>query len=328
MSFFYYENKLLEEKLADYLNEIKTVTKNKYGNRFSLVLIGSMSRNEATWEKTESGSLLLMSDIEFLLVYQCGLQNIDKIEKDIQDIGYRILGDYASPLFHIDISSIPEDRVPMLERKLLIYDAKAFGKTVAGRDVVPELPEITIHNINLFDIRDILLHRAYAIITYGFPFRESGNIIEYQYVLAKNSLDLMTVFLVERGILISGFENRCRKIQSMDVDEELKLYFEFCLSKKIGTECRKQYLPEQMEKIFFGLLDDLHRNFKIHPENVWNNKAALTRRICGIIRRSIRKKCLPKASCYKNTYRHLIHFEALSSADKKNQYVIYGYPES
>jgi len=326
MAYFYNVNKELEEKVSAFFDGLNKFNDDNYQGKLSVMLLGSLSRGEGSWI-IQDGKTVLISDIETFVFYPQGLSDLSKFENYCQKYAKEVFADNISTFFHVDNSYILLDNLPRLEKKLLAFDAIKMGKTVVGKDVKELMPKITLDNINLYDIRDILTHRVFSVMYYGFPQKKAGNIEQYKYSLAKNSLDLMTVLLVEHGILESGFVKRCALVETLPIDNKIKNYFNYCLSIKIGGDCKYNFTVEEMENIFITLVESLLKSFKLKFSNFKANAKNITRRRLGIIKRAIKYKkfCLP-----------IRHLKSLISSFKlgkdltkkqiKNNLVLNGYP--
>ena len=229
MSYFYKSNPAAENLIRKYFQVLSEKNECIMQGRLSIMLLGSLSRGEGTWIDRENGFEML-SDIEFFTIHPSGFSDFNSWNKILDDTRFEVFDGDMSLLFHIDNTYVCREKLPDLERKLLTFDARNMGITVVGEDFKNLIPEIDIHNINYYDLKDIMTHRVFSVLYYGFPLKRSGDEISYQYSLAKNSLDLMTVMLVKYGQLLSGFGNRCQAIQRLNVDERIRQYFQFCLS--------------------------------------------------------------------------------------------------
>lgn len=325
MAYFYKENKELESKINDYFGKLSKYNDELFASKLSLILLGSLSRNEGTWIETKEGFKML-SDIEYFTVFPSEVKNIGDFAAFEKEAAREVFGESNSSLFHIDNSFIKRENLPIMERKLLTFDAKKMGKTIFGEDAVLLIPEIDIKNINLVDIKDILTHRVFSVLYYGLPLKQEGKLEEYKYSLAKNSLDLMTVLLVINGSLISGFINRLEEVKKLQTDEKIKNYFEYCLSIKLSSECEYEFSVEEMEDIFLYLVKKLSKEFKIPLKNIAVNLKFVLRRVLGIIKRAIKYRHIPSLCHLKNLIKTFEAKKALTKKQTKNNLVINGYP--
>lgn len=327
MSYFYKENLLLEEKVDRYFKGISEYNTKHFQGKLSVILLGSLSRGEGTFI-TENGRDVLVSDIEFFTVYPQEITSLAEYNRFIQIYAEEIFAENKSSLFHVDNSNISYARLPELDKKLLTYDAVHFGKCVVGENVMNLLPEINIGNINLYDIRDILTHRVFSVLYYGFPLKFAGKEEQYRYSLAKNSLDLMTVLLVERGVLESGFINRYEKIKELDIDQQIKDYFGYCLSLKLKVDSKHSFAVSEMETLFIELVKKLSEEFKVKISNAIKNIKTISRRRMGILKRICKnKKIPPSPKKHLNNLIYLFEKEKnITVKEKKDNLILNGYP--
>ena len=325
MSYFYRENEVLEAQVNRYFARLAEYNDTYCNGKLSILLLGSLSRGEGTWQATESGARML-SDIEYFTFYPDDFDGFEAFTDYAKEIQREVFADQDSSLFHIDNSFLRRSALPRLERKLLTYDAIRMGKTVVGEDCLSLLPVITIENINLSDIRDVLTHRVFSVLHYGLPMKREGDLDGYRYSLAKNSLDLMTVLLVSHGILDSGFIRRLELVMSLPVEQRVKEYFSYCLSIKLSSECDYIFTIEEMEEQFLQMVKDLSRSFAIPLKNVWVNRRAVLRRRLGMVKRALRYRHLPRCGHLRRMIASLEQKMPLTYRQLNDNLIIYGYP--
>lgn len=325
MAYFYKENPTLEAQVDRYFARLVEYNETYCDGKLSILLLGSLSRGEGTWQTTESGDRLL-SDIEYFTVCPDGFTGQSAFTDFAKEAEREVFADQDSCLFHIDNTFVLRESLPHMERKLLTYDAARMGRTVVGEDCVPLLPTITVENINLFDIRDILTHRVFSVLYYGLPMKREGDSEGYRYSLAKNSLDLMTVLLVSHGRLESGFICRLEMVQSLPIDERTKEYFTYCLSIKLSSECAYTFNIDEMEKLFLSLLKDMSHSFHVPLKNVWRNRRAVLRRRLGMVKRALRYRHLPRFGHLKRLIASFEQKLPLTYRQLNDNLIINGYP--
>lgn len=325
MKYFYKENAQLEGKIDDFFRALSQYNDVHCDGELSVILLGSLSRGEATWLEKD-GRPIMVSDIEFFTVYPEGFTGFDEFTVFMDKTAGEVFADQDSELFHIDNSFVCRQRLGTMERKLLTYDAKKLGKAVVGRNDIVLLPEITLKNINLWDIRDILTHRVFSVLYYGFSLKEQGKEEEYRYNLAKNSLDLMTVLLVVRRRLESGFINRLEAVRKLPVSQEIKNYFSYCLSLKLSAECEYVYTTQQMEEQFLQLLKELDKQMKVPLRNTLVNVRHVARRVLGMCKRAVKYRCVPAPGHLRRLIGRFAAKQELTQQDLRNNLVINGYP--
>lgn len=326
--FFWTNNEHLEQEVNNFFKMLEDYNQKEFNGEISILLLGSMSRGEATWKKI-NGQDIIVSDIEVFTLLPIGFSKLDRLYQVFNDAKVKCFPDQNSSLFHIDycVSCNGYDMSTM-ERKLITFDANAFAYTVVGKDYKYTMPSVNYSNINMLDIWEVLIHRIFSVLYWGKPLKESGKLEEYRYNIAKNSLDLMTVLLVNHGQLISGFANRLEAIKRLNIDNEIKKYLEYCLSIKLSIECEYFYSIDEMEKLFIRLMEEQASNFKFHYENYLRNLKAIARRHVGQIKRAIITKHIP---CSQKIHLHnmIELFKSSNNLSRKNlldNYVLNGYP--
>lgn len=328
MKFFSEENAELQHRMESFFQRLSEINEHDFEGKLSVILLGSLSRGEATWAM-QDGRIQLLSDIEFFTVYPRGFQRFKEFDEEIQKNAHLELGDIESDLFHVDNTWVEENKLPKLERKLLTFDAQEFGSTVVGSDIKDKLPIITLKNINIEDIYDILIHRMFSVLYYGEKVRERNALQEYRYLLAKNSLDLMTVLLINQGILVSGFENRLNEIRKINKNKEEERYFSYCLDIKQSKKTGDVYSIAEMEGMFISLVVKLNKDFSIPFMNRFYNIKAIARRHLGMMKRSIQvKKVAPSRRKYLDGLIQTYNTKrTLSECQLLDNYILNGYPK-
>lgn len=325
MAYFYKENTALEAQIDCYFARLSEYNDTHCGGKLSVILLGSLSRGEGTWQSTDTG-VRMLSDIEYFTVYPDGFEGLADFADFSKEVQREVFADQDSSLFHIDNTFVRRESLSRMERKLLTYDATKMGKTVVGEDCLSLLPSITVENINLCDIRDILTHRVFSVLHYGLPMKREGDMEGYRYSLAKNSLDLMTVLLVSRGLLESGFVRRLEKIKTLPIDEQIKKYFTYCLSIKLSAECCDTFTIEEMEQQFLALLKNLSQSFRVPLSNKWLNRRFVLRRRMGMVKRVLRYRHLPRCGHLKSLIASFEKQLPLTYRQLNNNLIINGYP--
>lgn len=327
MKYFHEPNHILEMAIDRFFHVLTVTNNERYNGQLSILLLGSLSRGEATWTYKDN-QLVLLSDIEFFTFYPQGFSDFPFFDNEIKKAAAQIKEEIGSSLFHVDNTWISKGKISKLERKLLVFDAQEMGITVVGEDLKKRLPLVTIKNINLEDIGDIITHRVFSVLYYGSKMPHTDECYEYRYLLAKNSLDLMTVLLVKNGKLISGFENRMHEVEKLQIDDSDIAYYQYCLSIKNGAETSSIFHIEEMEDTFIRLCEELARGFRIPITNRMINFRTILRRRAGMAKRAILIKHFPNSRA--THLGKLINiFRGKRKLDEKNlkdNFVLNGYP--
>ena len=328
MSYFYKENLALERQVNHFFSILSEVNDRKYSGSLSILLLGSMSRGEATWQMTADGRVQILSDIEFFTVFPDGFSPFQSFTEEIKRASCDAFGTENLNLFHVDNTYVRKSSLSQMERKLLTYDATRTGRCVVGEDVVPLLPKITIDNINWCDIWDIMTHRAFSVLYYGLPLKHQGMEEAYRYSIAKNTLDLMTVIMISNRCLESGFARRLDLLQKENISPEWLDFFSFCLGIKLGVSNERHYTTEEMERQFLTILKDLAKTFHVPVRNVLLNMQPVLRRRVGMLKRTLKSKHIAP-TCRSHLNELISYLERGVDLDQRklaDNYVLHGYP--
>lgn len=327
--FFWFTNEHLEMKVENFFKMLEYYNQTEFDGKVSMLLLGSMSRGEASW-KTINGVDTIVSDIEMLTLLPKGFTKFSRLHEVFDEAKSKCFSDQHSVLFHIDYGMTGGHGYDMskMERKLLTFDANAYAYTVVGRDYKHTLPAVNYFNINMQDIWEIMVHRVFSLLYWGKPLKEAGRTEEYRYNIAKNSLDLMTVLLVNHGMLVSGFANRLNAIKGLDLPDNIKQYFECCLSIKSSTDCQYSYTTEEMERFFIGILEEQNKTFVFHRKNFYCNIKMILRRHAGQIKRALSIRHIPctQKKHLQNMAKLFKENSPLKEKNLRDNFVLNGYP--
>lgn len=328
MKYFWLPCEKLEKKIDQYFERISSANREKYNGELSIILLGSLSRGEASWAMNGDEPYLI-SDIEFFTVVPDNFDRYAEFNQDLLDASKVCFSSETSSLFHIDNTYVQKSSLPNMERKVITFDAQNMGKVIVGDDVINLLPHITIHNVNQEDIWDIMIHRIFSVLYYGRPLKEKGNWQEYRYNLAKNSLDLMTVILAMNKLFVSGFYNKIDSIKKLDIEDRLKDYFDYCLSVKLGLSKGDKFTIPEMEVAFIQIIENLRKCFKVSCQNKILNMKHVIRRRLGMLKRGVQTATF--AGTRKQLLVSLIENyksgQPVSREILKRNYVLNGYPK-
>ena len=99
MKYFFSENLELEQKIDQFFDILSDKNKQKYAGELSILLLGSLSRGEATWSVTADGRFQLLSDIEFFTAYPDGFAAFESFSADIDCATVKVFGEKNINLF-------------------------------------------------------------------------------------------------------------------------------------------------------------------------------------------------------------------------------------
>lgn len=289
-NYFYKKNDMLNSLIDVYL---KRISEEARLNDFiiSIILVGSISRGEGSY-LVDNNKILITSDIEFIVVTkkQMNIEVYHDIELKFQKFGVQIFNMY-SHLMHFDFTFMSIKRFKRIGRSLFTYEMRSLGKTIYGDYLLDQLPIITVRNISKLDILDIILHRMFSVIYYGINNR---NILEREliYIFAKNTLDLLTVDIYSKGIILPGFSNRIDyllKNEDKFNEDNKKLYLvSFEVKKEVNSNnINSKYLLNG----FLRLINELYPNSKhLSSLDTFYNWNMYIRRFVGIFIRNFNKR--------------------------------------
>jgi hypothetical protein len=110
-------------------------------------------------------------------------------------------------------------RLKSLPPIIFTYEMKANGQILYGRDLLPQIPAVTLANLDLQNTNEILYKRLWAILLHlpeTFITAPTMNPAEPRvagYVLCRNVLDAATVLLPHEGILLPTYRQRVAKLR-------------------------------------------------------------------------------------------------------------------
>lgn len=321
INYFYKENKYITKIINSYFENIEIIL-NANNLRSSILLIGSLSRGEGTWKFIDN-HYKVYSDVEFWIIYE---NEIDKtiLDNELGIIKSKIFNNTDWPLFHIDYSYVRLDNLKKMERRFLVFEAKQLGKTIIGEDYRNVLPEINIKNIYIDDIRDIIFHRLFSYFHYSANSNISDD--DERYIIAKNSLDLITYFLVKNNYLVAGLSQRLSIF--MQNYNDFESYYNYCYAIKRGEDNSKTFTLDEMKMIFISLIKHYYHQ-KLKQKKILLNLWFLLRRKAGIFKRIITSKKICFVSKKKHFKNMILYLETPSDKLKEkiylHQYFLFGF---
>lgn len=223
----------------------------------SVLLIGGTSRGELSYCPTDKG-LKVFSDYEFLLIANGKVQK--RYKKKLQNY-YNTLQNRigsGSPLFHIDFDYISLRKLATLKKTFWTYEVKKTGITIWGKELKDQIPDVTLENLNLKELNEVLIWRLWTIFLYTPAELLTQRSIStereevFKYVLSKNVLDITTWLLPWEGHLIPSFTKRVafikEKYRELDCSsffgEKFPDFLELCLEGKLKLHFNSDAIGE------------------------------------------------------------------------------------
>jgi len=303
----------------------------RYPFRVTVLLIGSLSRGEASWFMLDDEPQLV-SDIEFLLFLDSPEEHRATIARSFAYFASALKLSEDHPTLHLDYTLIAYSQIPKLERKLIVFESKEYGRVLCGPEVRHLLPDIALANVNMMDLKDILNHRLYSMIYYG-RLADHGSATTNAYVLAKNGLDLLTLYLASNfSILEAGYARRLQCLLTLDVSNDIARFFSTCFKVKMRPDSATLEELAFMNSMVAPLADRLDRTTVVWPWLFRNPALQTFRRALGILRRGVVTRVVPVHP--RSHFRRML--AVLDSRDhdrdfrrmeriRKVHYVLYGY---
>lgn len=184
----------------------------------AIFLIGSAARDELSIER-KSDSLIVHSDYEFIIV-------MDKVTtyvvKSLRSAMSELELEFAnsSPLFSIDYGLIPYKKLLVTPASLWSLELSDKGICVWGEDIRDRIPAVTAQNIDLGNLMWLASVRLWSY-TKNMPLDCDGetpsrdSLLIKDILLARNLLDVVTIFLPHRGIMVAGYKERQVTIENL-----------------------------------------------------------------------------------------------------------------
>lgn len=192
----------------------------RYGTGLrSVVVTGSLARDEATFREEESGARRLLGDGEFLLIFQEATDlppEGDTIELS-RRIEARLLGDHRLTA-HIALSAAKAAYLAALEPHIFAFELRECGRVVWGDPAVLALvPAFAEASIPMEDAWRLLANRMVEQLalmeepTVGPP----GTSREARYRTVKLYLDMATSLLLFAGAYAPTYRKRAENLSAL-----------------------------------------------------------------------------------------------------------------
>lgn len=186
-----------ENIVPQYLSQISSIL-SLYDNLHG-ILIGSCSRNEESYCKLDK--YYLISDLEFFVIYN-DKNVLEDLDKKLKQLNKVLKSENPFSSFFLDWSYIHKKKLRFSDRRFILYEAIQSAKVFHGdRNIIKLYPNINIRNLNYSELDDIIIHRFYHV------YRDWG-LSDNKYLIARNTLDILTLYLPYNGYLCCGYARR------------------------------------------------------------------------------------------------------------------------
>lgn len=200
----------------------------------SIILIGSAARGELSYSHEEN-NIDIFSDYEFIIVTHKIIppQISNNLKRSFNSLEKK--WNIRSPLFSVDFGVASSKKWRFTPPTLWTFETKQKGLVVYGKDVRQDLVDINIENLDFGNLNQLILVRLWSMLIHVPLHCIFHNASEYEwftgkFFLARNILDLLTIYLPNVGILESGYDRRLNsfiRIKNNLFDEnELKFIVE------------------------------------------------------------------------------------------------------
>ena len=175
--------------------------------RFALVLSGSVATGDFVW-RSGAGGVRLLSDIDATLFVDGDWTGQSELDAMIT----RIETEIGSPLFHIDLSTLPFRSLTRIANRFQHVEARLAGIVLAGEDVLSHYPQ----SVDARAARQSTLGNLWKCVLNWSPEKVDGEDEAYRIALSRTILDLPILALSERSECIAGHRNRCEAFLAQD----------------------------------------------------------------------------------------------------------------
>ncbi|QDC99119.1 hypothetical protein FIT70_04225 [Candidatus Methylopumilus universalis] len=172
----------------------------------NILLIGSTSRNELSYKYSKKG-IKFYSDIEFIVLYPFFLTKIFKTKLlRVLDKHNNGLLSY-SPFFEIDYGFYSIFKLLMSPNSIWKYELSVNGILLGKNNILLNhfFKQININNLSLNSVNDLIYVRLWHSLRFISEKQTKENL---NFMIARNCLDALTIFLPNQGILRSSYKSR------------------------------------------------------------------------------------------------------------------------
>ena len=218
----------------------------------SVIMIGSCSRNELTWDY-KGGLLNLIGDIEFIVYANLYKKSkiIDIVRKTVEAQCSRS-HDGIIPI-DLDFGVINKKSKRYFVKSIWLFEAQMASVLVFGTiNPFSTMKKVNSNNIDLSSVNYLILVRLWNTYSELCKIHISANDPQYElkHVYLRHILDVLTVYLPWEKVLVCGYKERLKAFEELDRQRNL-----FLKNKKIFKTATKWKLSGRTQ-ISFALLKD------------------------------------------------------------------------
>jgi hypothetical protein len=193
-------------------------------NVVSILLIGSTARDELSYLHGENG-FDIYSDFEFVVIVKRMMTRDSK--KKLDSILDQLIKKWSikSPLFHIDYGISTYTKFVHTPPILWAFEAKYLGVVVFGKDVRADLIDVNIENLDYGNLNELIIVRLWNMLiqvknTFLYSTQSDYEEFILKFFYARNILDVLTIYLPNKGFLIGGYKKRTDHFSKKCTDEK------------------------------------------------------------------------------------------------------------
>jgi len=248
-----------------------------YRNIISVNLTGSTSRGELSYMFTD-GRLNIFSDYEFLVItrHRFDKDTLINLKHKLRLLEKRFSS--GNPLFHIDFCYTTINRISRFPKILRQYEFNRTAKAIYCDNLIPFFPEVNLKNMDFRNLNEIIFKRLWNILKFVPANLLNGELTErektiFNYVLSRNALDISTIYLPYKGVLLPAYSERIHYINDHyqtlnaagDFDKEFPDFLRSALEGKLSLNFNLQ--PHEMYRKTIGYFSCLIMMIQKHFSN-------------------------------------------------------------
>lgn len=175
-----------------------------YQEVYAAILMGSCSRGEESYYLDAEGQWQLLSDYEFTVITNSNMIP-EALDEKLKDLNSFLKKKVKSPFFNLEWNYVWKKKLPMMDKRFINFEMAEARCMICGDETVFSLfPKIDVGNLNFAELNSVVNHRLYHVL------RDFTQIPEHQqkYLIARNTLDILSVVLPYEGMLICSYQKR------------------------------------------------------------------------------------------------------------------------
>lgn len=252
-------------RIIDYITESVREVLVIHPEVYAAILMGSCSRGEESYYLNETGGWELLSDYEFTVVTNTN-SIPEAVNKDLTELNQKIKKEIKSPFFNLEWNFVWKKKLPLIDKRFINFEMSEAKCLICGDEgVFSLLPRVNIHNLNFAELNSVVNHRLYHVL------RDFSRISEHQqkYLIARNTLDILSVVLPYEGKLICSYKKRLEqfptKLAGAAFSEDILVRMNKSLEMKrnYSSPLYNEVSVEELLNTFVSDMQNLHDYQKV-----------------------------------------------------------------